>query len=804
MDTGTCLFTGQTAPRLTVSLSVFPRYFPAWWLCLGTMDSKFDIPLRGPSVNIVRRCGSALSDVLQSKFGCVATIDGVDFERGLSTVQQRGPSVVPEKRFAVTLHGGVQVSVWKADLTNFQADAVVNAANDQLHHYGGLALALSMAGGPQIQRDSDDYISKYGGLKTGDAIVCDAGSLPCKKIIHAVGPYVSKYPLKSDVSAAKQLLERAIMSILDRVKENRLQSVAIPAISSGLFNYPLPDCAKAIVTTVKHYYESSGSSGHLPKEIFLVNNDEPTVKEMNRACLQLLTNRRTRGDAKTSTPTVQLGNVHLTLKRGKIEEQHTDVIVNTASPQRDLNIGEISRALLQRAGPGMQQEIYNVPQTGHVIVTNPYKLQCKQVYHTFCTEKWKDPAQQRVAQQILFKSVSECLWLAAAKHKSIAFPAIGTGALGFDKKEVAQIMSNAVADFAQNAPQKFEVHFVIFPSDNDTFKAFEEQFRYLQQKASDPNFTHVDVMMSSQPAFEHRDDFQGDRALTPQISLIGPSDETTREAERWLSGLLFQTLDTVAIRNNFIQHFGEKEHLQLSRLIKGGVSIEESFENGRAGITVKGNSTEDVVVAGLQVEAMLCNIQKEFVTEEERAMLCAVLPEDVSFERKTVDRSSPEFSERSSAFKKHGLLRILKLDKVENPALNVLFAQKKNQLCCFTPQTMFQRIPAQFCEMVSHIGFHAEYAPPDEPKYGEGIYFAGTVEKAMEVWKGQKEEYLHFVEAKVLTGNATSGKPGLILPPAVGTDPPILYDSVSGERDISVIFSGYQALPTYIITCKVV
>ncbi|XP_031147264.1 protein mono-ADP-ribosyltransferase PARP9 isoform X2 [Sander lucioperca] len=767
------------------------------------MASKLDIPLHGPSVNIVRRCGSALSDVIQSKFGCVATFDGVDFERGPSTVQQRRPPVVPEKRFTVKLHGGVQLAVWKADLTNFQVDAVVNAANDQLQHCGGLAQALSIAGGLQIQRDSNDYISRYGSLKTGDAIVFDAGSLPCKKIIHAVGPHLSKYPSKSDLSGAERLLERAIESILDKVKENHLQSVAIPAISSGLFNYPLPDCANTIVTTVKRYYESSRSSGHLPKDIFLVNNDEPTVKEMTRACLQIFTNSRTRGDAKTSTPTVQLGNVHLTLKRGKIEEQQTDVIVNTASGQRDLKIGEISKALLQRAGYGIQQEIYNAPQTGHVIITKAYKLQCKQVYHTFCTEKCKDPAKQILAQKNLFNSVSECLWLAAGNHKSIAFPAIGTGFLGFGKKEVAQIMSDAVADFAQKVQKKLEVHFVIFPPDNDTFKAFEEQFRYIQQKASGPNFTHVDVMMSSQPAFEHRDDFHGDRALTPQISLIGPSDETTREAERWLSGLLFRSSDTVVIRNNFIQHFGEKEHLQLSRLIKGGVSIDESFENGRAGITVKGDSTADVVCAGLQVEAMLCNIQMEFVTEEECAMCCAVSTKNVSFERKTVDRSRPEFTERLSAFRKCGL-RILKVDKVENPTLKILFAVKKNQLSCTTSQTMFQRIPAQFCEMVSRIGFHAEYAPPNEPAYGEGIYFAGTVQKAMEVWKGPKEEYLYFVEANVLTGNSTPGKPGLILPPAVGTDSLMLYDSVSGGRDISVIFSGYQALPTYIVTCKIV
>lgn len=72
----------------------------------------------------------------------------------------------------------------------------------------------------------------------------------------------------------------------------------------------------------------------------------------------------------------------------------------------------------------------------------------------------------------------------------------------------------------------------------------------------------------------------------------------------------------------------------------------------------------------------------------------------------------------------------------------------------------------------------------------------------MEVWKKPNLEYVHLVVAEVLTGNSTLGRPGLILPPPVGTEPLDLYDSVSGGNDISVIFSGYQALPRYIITCK--
>lgn len=294
------------------------------------MESKVEIPLSGSSLTIVKKCGLALGDVIHSKFGCVATFDGVDFESDTSTAQKKKPTVAPQKIFSSVLNSSVEVSVWKADLTNFQVDAVVNAANKQLQHYGGLALALSEAGGYKIQQDSDDYIRKHGELETGKAVIADAGLLPCKKIIHAVGPQLSRsYP---DVWKAEPLLRKAIRSILDIVKENRLDTVAIPAISSGLFNYPLNQCAEAIVSTVKDYYEYHPTQGHHPKEIQFVNNDEPTVSAMEKACRQILhppmtksysqaAESRSKGAAKTSTPAVKIGNVTLTLKKGKIEEQ---------------------------------------------------------------------------------------------------------------------------------------------------------------------------------------------------------------------------------------------------------------------------------------------------------------------------------------------------------------------------------------------------------------------------------------------------------------------------------------------------
>lgn len=172
----------------------------------------------------------------------------------------------------------------------------------------------------------------------------------------------------------------------------------------------------------------------------------------------------------------------------------------------------------------------------------------------------------------------------------------------------------------------------------------------------------IDLMMSSPPVYEQRDDFHGSRASTPQISLSGPSDEAAREAERWLHGLLFQTFGTVLICNNFILHFGEKEHLQLSRIMKRGISMEEFLERGRASIIVHGDSNKDVVVAALQVEAILCNIQREFIKEEEHDM-SLMSTEDVSFERKAVEIFRPEFSDKMSAFQHVGL-QIVKVQYV--------------------------------------------------------------------------------------------------------------------------------------------
>lgn len=118
---------------------------------------------------------------------------------------------------------------------------------------------------------------------------------------------------------------------------------------------------------------------------------------------------------------------------------------------------------------------------------------------------------------------------------------------------------------------------------------------------------------------EEQDDGMG--ASTAKITLNGSSEESRREAYVWLSDILLCPHVTRVIQNNFITHFGEEEYLQLTKIIcKYNVSIEELLEKGMALLVLNGALIVNVAVAFLEVENMLCKIQKDFVKEEENLL----------------------------------------------------------------------------------------------------------------------------------------------------------------------------------------
>lgn len=126
----------------------------------------------------------------------------------------------------------------RGNLLDEPVDAIVNAANGHLAHGGGVAGIISRAAGAELQAESDRLVRKSGALQTGTAVVTTAGKLPFKGVIHAVGP-------RQGEGDEEAKLVLALTNSFQRAKERGWESVAFPAVSSGIFAVPLDVCASA-------------------------------------------------------------------------------------------------------------------------------------------------------------------------------------------------------------------------------------------------------------------------------------------------------------------------------------------------------------------------------------------------------------------------------------------------------------------------------------------------------------------------------------------------------------------------------
>ena len=155
--------------------------------------------------------------------------------------------------------GGATLELARGDITALAVDAIVNAANVHLAHGGGVAAAISRKGGPVIQRQSDAIIAQRGPLKTGEAVVTSGGKLPAKFVIHTVGPIWGE---QSEAESDK-LLRTAVRNSLTLADDNGLKSVAFPAISTGIYRFPVERAAKVMLAEAAEFLHGKTSLGRV-------------------------------------------------------------------------------------------------------------------------------------------------------------------------------------------------------------------------------------------------------------------------------------------------------------------------------------------------------------------------------------------------------------------------------------------------------------------------------------------------------------------------------------------------------------
>ncbi len=158
------------------------------------------------------------------------------------------------------------ISVVHGDITSMEIDAIVNAANTSLLGGGGVDGAIHRKGGPQILNECMAIRQKQGGCAVGEAVITTGGLLPAKYVIHTVGPVWSGGRNKE-----KELLASAYINSLKIAEEKKLETVAFPNISTGVYAFPKKPAAEIAIAAVRQFMKTAESVKHV---IFVCFDEE--------------------------------------------------------------------------------------------------------------------------------------------------------------------------------------------------------------------------------------------------------------------------------------------------------------------------------------------------------------------------------------------------------------------------------------------------------------------------------------------------------------------------------------------------
>ena len=158
-----------------------------------------------------------------------------------------------------------RIKLLKGDITKLQVDAIVNAANNSLMGGGGVDGAIHRAGGPAILKACIEIRNRQGGCATGDAVITTGGDLAATYVIHTVGPV-----WQGGNNNERALLQSCYLKSLQLADEYKLQSIAFPNISTGVYHFPKEEAAMIAIESINNFLENHVQ----PSEIIFACFDE--------------------------------------------------------------------------------------------------------------------------------------------------------------------------------------------------------------------------------------------------------------------------------------------------------------------------------------------------------------------------------------------------------------------------------------------------------------------------------------------------------------------------------------------------
>ncbi|XP_077979710.1 protein mono-ADP-ribosyltransferase PARP14-like [Glandiceps talaboti] len=431
------------------------------------------------------------------------------------------------------LQSGKCLIVSREDVTKMPVDVIMTTADKTLKPIGSLAETIADAGGWTVTRDCSQVRSIMARAPfAGEVFFTTAGNLPNKKLCHIVDLTVSSQsfhvssqsfhgvsPRGQGTTRDKALLGDAVYSSLEKVNKMKYSSIAIPAQISIGQTLSVNECMTIVIDAVQKLCEDKPLQSL--QEIYLVGVSDTQCNAimhvMKKKCgkvkvtgqrystglqdADFLSSGADGGDgsrfsqmgaklgdntANTNTVKTREGKM-ITLVKGSIAKQRVNVLVNSTNNSLDLSQGLVSQALLEEAGPDLQDELNQIRRTGktavrgEIITTRGHMLECQYVYHTLCSQ-WS-PSGQTESQ--LKSTLKKCYETASqAGMYSIAIPALGTGGLGYPRDVVARIMFDEAKRFSSKHPKSslMDINFVVYEKDDKTIKAFENEIQNFSVK----------------------------------------------------------------------------------------------------------------------------------------------------------------------------------------------------------------------------------------------------------------------------------------------------------------------------------
>ncbi|XP_059822322.1 protein mono-ADP-ribosyltransferase PARP9 [Hypanus sabinus] len=632
-----------------------------------------EIPLENDFVSFVEDNRDLLHEVIKMKFDCsvaicikdniqtAATKKSMTFNSVPIIKSLSGTTALPTGvRYMKILPEGFHVFVCLDHLAKHKVDAIVNIANEYLKHDHGVARALALQAGHEFEMESNSLVQAYGAVPVGTAVVTGGGHLPCKKVIHAVGPVWNQYP----DSECDRLLLYSIKNSLLLANELGMTSVAIPAVSSEN-GFPLQRCAELIVNAVTIFYSIWQVTDPL-KQIHFVSSSEIETAAIENACNNIFAHTDQKHlPSNNFVPNsirdiFKFQNLHLEIKRENIEEQNTDVIVNAISRDLNLDVIRVSKAIGEKAGPELQKELRRITKMellplGEVLKTSGFLLNCKYVYHVVFS-----PNTNLESEKFLKMVICRCLELAEEDEIcSIAVPVTNDTKLSLHPSKMAKLFTETLMNFIElNQQSKLtSVYFVLHPEETEIYETFLQTFaRHKQQSQGSPKLPSI---IDSMPFLER------DGRTERSIKLCGKDDPLLECAQYWINSTILSDQDYLIIENRNLIYFSEYEHQVLSALgIKEAIMMEETINEMNAFIELSGPHFEIVYVA-LHIELLLCNLQENMVQLIETQLLQSVVQWIYSTEDEINQYNATENFLLEKAFVDNKTLLMIKVNNTE-------------------------------------------------------------------------------------------------------------------------------------------